>query len=211
MIDRPLTPTYPALVYRYVSSFWFRLTNTGETGASMAGQVCVAVAIRAAEVGAGGTIPMQGCDFLTMDRTFNDKSPVVNQSLWNPDWIYGMMNPHAPYVNRQLIWHMYSAQAYGIFHGDLDFYFGGFDARDRVADIDTNVCPIHFLTGVYDWSTTPEMSKATADKIKGGKFTAMEGLGHFPATENPGTFVPYLLDAIKGIEGQRNGGKGGRW
>ena len=31
-------------------------------GASMAGQVCVAVAIRAEEVGAGGTIPLQGCD-----------------------------------------------------------------------------------------------------------------------------------------------------
>jgi pimeloyl-ACP methyl ester carboxylesterase len=32
-------------------------------GASMAGQVCVAVAIRADEVGAGGTIPLQGCDY----------------------------------------------------------------------------------------------------------------------------------------------------
>ena len=40
------------------------------------------------------------------------------------EWIYGMMSPTAPLVNRQLIWHMYSAQAYGIFHGDLDFYFG---------------------------------------------------------------------------------------
>jgi hypothetical protein len=56
------------------------------SGASMAGQVCVAVAIRADEVGAGGTIPLQGCDYLTMDRQFNDKSPVVNQSLFNPDW-----------------------------------------------------------------------------------------------------------------------------
>lgn len=35
-------------------------------GASMAGQVCIAVAIRAEEVGAGGAIPLQGCDFLTM-------------------------------------------------------------------------------------------------------------------------------------------------
>lgn len=48
-----------------------------------------------------------------MDRQFNDKSPVVNQSLFNPDWIYGMMNPKAPWVNRNLIWHMYSGQAYG--------------------------------------------------------------------------------------------------
>jgi len=55
-------------------------------GASMAGQVCVAVAIRADEVGAGGTIPLQGCDYLTMDRQFNDKSPLCNQALFNPDW-----------------------------------------------------------------------------------------------------------------------------
>ena len=53
-----------------------------------------------------------------MDRQFHDKSPVVNQSLFNPDWIYGMMNPKAPYVNRQLIWHMYSGQAYGEYSFD---------------------------------------------------------------------------------------------
>lgn len=69
-----------------------------------------------------------------MDRQFNDKSPVwfvflfyhlslanlhSNQALFNPDWIYGMMAPKSPAVNKLLIWHMYSGQAYGIFHGDL--------------------------------------------------------------------------------------------
>ncbi|KAJ4558247.1 hypothetical protein HRR86_000214 [Exophiala dermatitidis] len=172
-------------------------------GASMAGQVCVAVAIRADEVGAGGTIPLQGCDYLTMDRQFNDKSPVVNQALFNPDWIYGMMAPKSPYVNKKLIWHLYSGQAYGIFHGDLDFYFGGFDARDRVSSIDVNKCPIYFLTGEYDWSTTPQMSKATADKIRGANFQSMKGLGHFPATEDPRKFVPYLLEAIDWVQKTR--------
>ncbi|KAK7894234.1 hypothetical protein LTR67_005992 [Exophiala xenobiotica] len=193
------------------------------SGASMAGQVCVAVAIRADEVGAGGTIPLQGCDYLTMDRQFNDKSPVVNQSLFNPDWstfpypspkslgrfwqkgqeVYGMMAPKSPKVNKQLIWHMYSGQAYGIFHGDLDFYFGGFDARDRVASIDVKKCPIYFLTGEYDWSTTPEMSQATSKKISGANFQSMKGLGHFPATEDPQKFVPYLIDAIEWIQKTR--------
>ncbi|KAK6088101.1 hydrolase protein [Seiridium cupressi] len=172
-------------------------------GASMAGQVCVAVAIRSDEVGAGGTIPLQGCDYLTGERQFQDKSPVVNQSLFNPDWIYGMMAPQSPHVNKQLIWHMYSGQAYGIFHGDLDFYFGGFDAQDRVGKIDVKRCPIYFLTGEYDWSTTPEMSKATADKIKGAGFKKMENLGHFPATENPKLFVPYLIEAIEYIQRTR--------
>ena len=102
-----------------------------------------------------------------------------------------MMSPTAPLVNRQLVWHMYSAQAYGIFHGDLDFYFGGWDGRDRMHKIDTKMCPVYMLTGEYDWSNTPDMSQATADKIPGGKHTAMKGLGHFPATENPKVFVGY--------------------
>lgn len=58
-----------------------------------------------------------------MKRGWHDRSPYVNQSLFNPEWIYGMMSPTAPAANKALVWHTYSAQAYGIFHGDLDFYF----------------------------------------------------------------------------------------
>jgi pimeloyl-ACP methyl ester carboxylesterase len=53
-------------------------------GASMAGQVCLAVAVRNSEVGALGTIPLQGSDYLNMDRQWHDRSPFVNQSLFNP-------------------------------------------------------------------------------------------------------------------------------
>ncbi|CAI6333808.1 unnamed protein product [Periconia digitata] len=173
-------------------------------GASMAGQVCLAVAIRHKEVGAGGAIPLQGSDYLNMDRNSNDRSPYVNQSLFNPEWVYGMMSPTAPSANKQLIWHTYSSQAYGIFHGDLDFYFGGWDGRSRVANIDTNACPVYMLTGEYDWSNTPEMSQKTADKIRGAKHKAMPDLGHFPATENPAKFVPHLLEAIEHIQQVRS-------
>ncbi|KAK0939351.1 hypothetical protein LTR29_009096 [Friedmanniomyces endolithicus] len=172
-------------------------------GASMAGQICLAVAARAEEVGAGGTIPLQGSDYLNMERQWYDRSPYVNQALFNPEWIYGMMSPTAPLKNRQLIWHLYSAQAYGIFHGDLDFYFGGWDGRERMKGIDTGKCPVYMLTGEYDWSNTPAMSQATCDKIPGGKHQAMKGLGHFPATENPKVFVGYLLEAIDHIQKTR--------
>lgn len=50
----------------------------------MAGQVCLAVAVRNSEVGALGTIPLQGSDYLNMDRQWHDRSPYVNQSLFNP-------------------------------------------------------------------------------------------------------------------------------
>lgn len=74
---------------------------------------------------------------------------------------------------------------------DLDFYFGGWDGRERMAGIDTKKCPVYMLTGEYDWSNTPAMSQATCDKIPGGMHQAMKGLGHFPATENPKVFVGY--------------------
>ncbi|KAJ9642591.1 hypothetical protein H2201_009168 [Coniosporium apollinis] len=172
-------------------------------GASMAGQVCLAVAIHCDKVGAGGVIPMQACDHLNMERSFHDLSPLVNQALWNPEWVYGMMSPTAPAANKALIWHLYSSQAYGIFHGDLDFYFGGWDGRDRMGSINTRKCPVFMLTGEYDWSNTPEMAQKTADKIPGARHKSMEGLGHFPATENPGRFVPFLLEAVEWILAER--------
>ncbi|KAF2086189.1 alpha/beta-hydrolase [Saccharata proteae CBS 121410] len=172
-------------------------------GASMAGQVCLAVAIRCEEVGAGGVIPLQGSEYLNMQRQWNDRSPYVNQSLFNPEWVYGMMAPTTPLSTKRLIWHLYSAQAYGIFHGDLDFYFGGWDGRTRVSKIDTAKCPVYMLTGEYDWSNTPEMSQKTADKIKGAMHKSMPGLGHFPATEKPATFVGHLLEAIEHIQKER--------
>ncbi|KAF2850180.1 alpha/beta hydrolase-like protein [Plenodomus tracheiphilus IPT5] len=173
-------------------------------GAGMAGQICLAVAIRHKEVGAGGTIPLQGSEYLNMERQWHDRSPYVNPSLFNPEWIYGTMSPTAPLANKQLIWHLYSAQAYGIFHGDLDFYFGGWDGRSRVASIDTQNCPVYMLTGEYDWSNTPEMSQKTADNIPGAMYKAMPGLGHFAATESPAKFVPHLIEAIEHIQKVRS-------
>ena len=111
-----------------------------------------------------------------------------------------MMSPTAPAANKALVWHTYSAQAYGMFHGDLDFYFGGWDGRSRMSSVDATECPVFMLTGEYDWSNTPSMAQATADKIKGAKHKSMPGLGHFPATENPRRFVPFLLEAVEHIQ-----------
>ena len=108
-----------------------------------------------------------------------------------------MMCPIAPYENRQFLWYTYSVQAYDVYHGNLDFYFKGWDGRGRVETINTNKCPIYFLAGEYDWSNTPEMSEDTANKIPGAKFKRMPKLGHFPATEDPAVFVPHLLEAVE--------------
>ena len=76
-----------------------------------------------------------------------------------------------------------------VFAGDILFYSGDWDARDRVARIDTNRCPLFMLTGEYDYSCTAEHSAATAAKIAGVHFQVMEGMGHFPFAENPKVFA----------------------
>ncbi|KAE8148470.1 hypothetical protein BDV25DRAFT_168394 [Aspergillus avenaceus] len=90
------------------------------------------------------------------------------------------------YKNCQLLWHIYSAQVYRIYYSDLDFYFNGWDGRERV---ETR----------YEEVNTPAMSGATARKIPGAQFKRMPNLGHFPATENPSIFVPFLLEAVDHI------------
>ncbi|KAK1922506.1 Alpha/Beta hydrolase protein [Papiliotrema laurentii] len=173
-----------------------KLNKTIVCGASMAGLICVAVALRNAEVGAFATIPVQGCEFVDMKRMTWDKHPEVNSTLLVPEFTYGMMSPTTPLWNKNLVWHIYSAQAFGLYAGDLDFYFGGFDYRGKLDSIDTSQIPVAMLSGQYDWSCRPEMSIATAAKIKGAWIKIMEGLGHFPATENPRKFTTYLLEAI---------------
>lgn len=51
-------------------------------GASMAGQVCLAVAIRHKEVGAGGTIPLQGSVSIEGSRTMYSRRLDRNTSTW---------------------------------------------------------------------------------------------------------------------------------
>jgi pimeloyl-ACP methyl ester carboxylesterase len=73
-----------------------------------------------------------------------------------------------------------------------------------VGEIDTGVCPLYLLTGEYDYSCTPADTLALAERIEGAKAVIMQGLGHFPVSEDPERFVGYLrpvLDEIlaKGI------------
>jgi pimeloyl-ACP methyl ester carboxylesterase len=43
------------------------------------------------------------------------------------------------------------------------------------------------------------MSRLTAEKIPGAQFQMMQGLGHFPMTENPEAFLEYLRPALARI------------
>jgi len=113
---------------------------------------------------------------------------------------YGLMSPLSPDEHRwETVWH-YMQGGPGVFSGDLHFYQVEGDIRGRLDAIDTRHCPLYMLTGEYDYSASPRDTEAAAARISGAKVTIMQGLGHFPMSENPAAFLGYLrpvLDEIR--------------
>jgi pimeloyl-ACP methyl ester carboxylesterase len=99
----------------------------------------------------------------------------------------------------ETLWH-YMQGGPGIFLGDLHYYFTDGDLRNGLLDkLDTEKCPLHLLTGEYDLSATPELTAELARRVKATSFQVMEGLGHFPMSENPAQFRKYLLPVLDKI------------
>jgi pimeloyl-ACP methyl ester carboxylesterase len=111
----------------------------------------------------------------------------------------GLIAPQSPSETRwDTLWG-YMQGGPGVFRGDLHFYRVDGDFRDRVGEIDTARCPLSLLTGEYDFSCTPDDTRATAAKIPGAKFTVMREIGHFPMSENPAQFRKYLVPVLDEI------------
>jgi pimeloyl-ACP methyl ester carboxylesterase len=99
----------------------------------------------------------------------------------------------------ETLWH-YMQGGPGVFLGDLHYYFTDGDLRNGLLDrLDTQRCPLHLLTGEYDLSATPELTAELAKLVKATSFQVMEGMGHFPMSENPAQFRKYLLPVLDGI------------
>lgn len=119
--------------------------------------------------------------------------------------VSGLIGPRSPEAQRwETLWH-YMQGGPGVFKGDLHFYTKDGDIRARVEEIDTARCPLYLLSGEYDYSCTPEDTRDLARRIKGTQAVIMEGLGHFPMSEDPGRFLSYLLPVLDRIRSARNG------
>lgn len=164
-------------------------------GASMAGEACLMMAYRVPDR-LGGVVACEASDFVPGRVTPWAGDPRVNEMLFVPEWIDGLIAPTAPASTRDLILRTYAQGGHRTFAGDIDFYSGGWDGRDIVSEIDTAVCPVVMMTGEYDYSCTPAMSEATAAKIPGAHFWTMPGMGHFPICEHPEAFAPHLERAL---------------
>lgn len=169
------------------------------SGSSMGGEICLEMAYRAPDI-LGGIVACEASDHVPGRKVPWAKHPLVNESLFVPEWVYGLMAPHSPEHYRRKVWWGYSQGGFGTFAGDIDFYSGDWDGRDRISEIDTARCPVIMMTGEYDYSCTPAMSEATARKIPGAVFWPMPRLGHFPMAENPQLFAEHFTQALDHLE-----------
>ncbi len=113
--------------------------------------------------------------------------------------VSGLMGPRSPSAERwETLWH-YMQGGPGVFKGDLYFYNIDGDIRARVEEIDTSRCPLYLLSGEYDYSCTPDDTRDLARRIKGTQAVIMEGLGHFPMSEDPARFLTYLMPVLDRI------------
>ena len=210
-------------------------------GASMAGQVCLALAIRAGvnidgdshatnndrggsdtAIAKGGlalaprtlkgVLACEACAHIPIYPPIYAVSDTADESILNPETVCGMMSPTAPAKHKRVVWWGYSSQGAGVFKGDLRFYFQGWDGRARLRDEGVGV-PVMMLTGEYDYSCTPEMSRETRGMVREDRkemvrFEVVQGLGHFPFSEDPERFVGWLDAGVRWIA-KRAGGRGG--
>ncbi len=113
--------------------------------------------------------------------------------------VSGLIAPQAPLRERwETLWH-YMQGGPGVFKGDLYFYKFDGDMSDELSRINSRNCPVHLLTGEYDYSCTVEESRAAAVAC-GATFTPMASLGHFPMSEDPVRFTTYLQPVLEALK-----------
>ena len=111
----------------------------------------------------------------------------------------GLMAPTSPEPLRRETVYAYASGWPPSFLGDLHYYIEDHDLTEEAANIDTARVGVHLLTGEYDASATIEHGRAAHEAIPGSTFTVMEGMGHFPMSENPVDFIEHLLPVLDKI------------
>jgi len=113
--------------------------------------------------------------------------------------MFGLMSPTSPEpLRRETAW-IYSQGAPPVFKGDLYYFSVDHDLRVTARHIDTSRVAVYLLTGEYDWAATPAMSRELAGQIPGATYRTMEGLGHFPMSEDPARFLDYVRPVLQEI------------
>jgi len=123
--------------------------------------------------------------------------PAIHGGELAASYTYGLNAPKSPEPSTRENWWYYSQSGPGVYAGDVHFYSVDWDGRPDLTRIDTGVCKVSLLTGEFDYSCTPEMSRAAANAIPGSRLVIMNGIGHFPMIENYPLFRTFLLPELE--------------
>jgi pimeloyl-ACP methyl ester carboxylesterase len=166
-------------------------------GSSFGGNVALQLALRYPDR-FRAVIPVEGADYSPGFYLDWWQHPHANAAQVCASGVWDLMAPQSPETDRWKTWFYYT-QGSEAFKGDLYFYSVDHDLRDKLDQIDGERCPVVMLTGTYDYLTTPDDGRRTADHIKNAHFIEMEDIGHFPMSENHEVFRRYLLQALERI------------
>jgi pimeloyl-ACP methyl ester carboxylesterase len=129
----------------------------------------------------------------------------VNTTEVNAYSCWGLMAPQSPEQARRETMYLYEQGATGVFKGDLYYYSEDHDYREKLDQVNADECPLYIVNGEYDYLTTPEDGRDTAEGIGEGA-TAVETakIGHFPMSEHPELFNAYLTEILADVTGERD-------
>jgi pimeloyl-ACP methyl ester carboxylesterase/putative sterol carrier protein len=172
-------------------------------GCSIGGVIAAHLAERFPErfrglVGLAGAVPTYGF--------FHDWwiDPAVNVNQMVAGLMDAVTAPGLSRADRQMNRMMQSAHPRALRN---DLYFWGVENADpeRPARIDASKVPLYLYAGQYDFTCPPEHVEASARAIGGVHYEMLEGLGHFPMSEDYARFRPVLLRTLADIEKRRAG------
>jgi pimeloyl-ACP methyl ester carboxylesterase len=123
--------------------------------------------------------------------------PAIHGGELVASYTYGLCAPSSPEASARENWWYYSQSGPGVYAGDVHFYSVDWDGRDDIKNIDTRLCKVSLLTGEFDYSCTPDMTRAAAAAISGSRLVVMTGMGHFPMIENYPVFRTFLLPELE--------------
>lgn len=112
----------------------------------------------------------------------------------------GLMSPTSPVALRRETSFVYASGWPPAFLGDLVYYVDDYDLRAVAHEIDTSRVAVHILSGEYDYSGRAELGEEAHRAIAGSTWAQMDGVGHFPMSENPEAFLRYLLPILDSID-----------
>jgi pimeloyl-ACP methyl ester carboxylesterase len=184
----------------FIRAVWqaLELARPVVLGCSMGGAVVLALAAEY-QSELRGVVGLESTAFAPgRDNAFLHH-PAIHGGEMTATYTYGLCAPQSPEDNKRENWWLYSQAGPGVYAGDVHFYSVDWDGRQAITRIDTGVCKVSLLTGEYDYSCTPEMTRQVAAVIPGVRMTIMKGIGHFPMIENYPLFREYLLAELDAI------------